>query len=63
MLESLYLSMNMLAGVISAELTNLNSFEVLNLSHNHLVGEIPQGNYFYEGNLGLWISLVNEMWT
>jgi hypothetical protein len=54
------LSSNMLTGVIPAELTNLDFLEVLNLSNNHLVGEIPQGPQFntfsndsFEGNLGL----------
>jgi len=59
-MESLDLSSNMLTGVIPLELTNLNSLEVLNISNNYLVGEIPQGKQFntftndsYEGNSGL----------
>jgi hypothetical protein len=50
----------MLAGVIPAELTNMRFLEVLNLSNNHLVGEIPKGgqlntfiNDSYKGNSGL----------
>jgi hypothetical protein len=43
-----------------AELTDLNFLAFLDLSNNHLVGEIPHGSQFdtftndsYEGNLGL----------
>ncbi|GAU35654.1 hypothetical protein TSUD_255510 [Trifolium subterraneum] len=50
----------MLAGVIPTELTNLDFLEVLDVSNNYLVGEIPQGKQFntfssdsYKGNLRL----------
>jgi hypothetical protein len=46
--------------VIPVELTNLDFLAFLDLSNNHLVGEIPQGKHFntfsndsFEGNSGL----------
>ncbi|XWS57239.1 hypothetical protein CRYUN_Cryun09bG0157300 [Craigia yunnanensis] len=60
-LEALDLSQNKLAGRIPWEFsTQLNFLDVLNFSHNHLTGPIPQGQQFntfesssFNGNLGL----------
>ena len=59
-LESLDLSSSKISGEIPQQLASLKSLEVLNLSHNHLVGCIPKGKQFdtienssYQGNYGL----------
>ncbi|XP_006367796.1 receptor-like protein 12 isoform X1 [Solanum tuberosum] len=65
-LQALDLSNNSLSGAINTtfsignQLASLKSLEVLNLSHNHLVGCIPKGKQFdtfenssYQGNDGL----------
>ncbi|KAH0731540.1 hypothetical protein KY289_002728 [Solanum tuberosum] len=45
-LEALDLSFNRLIGKIPVELASLTFLAVLNLSHIHLVGPIPQSNQF-----------------
>ena len=60
-LESLDLSQNKLSGEIPPKLGDLSSLGWINVSHNQLVGSIPQGTQFqrqncsaYEGNPGLY---------